>query len=95
MPAYSEGDDGSGDSGVMPSNGPSKDSVKKLDQIIQVKRNRCYQILAAVLEANGLLDRISIQKQLSLCCNHECHCLSYILRKGQRRSINGYVFGSF
>jgi len=36
MPVYSEGDDGSGDSGVMPSNGPSKDSVKKLDQIIQV-----------------------------------------------------------
>ncbi|TVY40507.1 Autophagy-related protein [Lachnellula subtilissima] len=35
MPIYNEGDDGSGDSGVMPSNGPSKESVKKLDQIIQ------------------------------------------------------------
>jgi autophagy-related protein 13 len=36
MPAYSEADEGSGDSGVMASNGPSKDAVKKLDQIIQV-----------------------------------------------------------
>ncbi|TVY83205.1 Autophagy-related protein [Lachnellula suecica] len=35
MPAYNEGDDGSGDSGVMATNGPSKDSIKKLDQIIQ------------------------------------------------------------
>lgn len=31
---YNEGDEGSGDSGVM--TGPSKDAVKKLDQIIQV-----------------------------------------------------------
>lgn len=51
MPAYSEGDDGSGDSGVMPPNGPSKDSVKKLDQIIQVGRNSFYQITAPVMEA--------------------------------------------
>jgi autophagy-related protein 13 len=36
MPAYSEADEGSGDSGVMAPNGPSKDAVKKLDQIIQV-----------------------------------------------------------
>ncbi|CAG8953463.1 hypothetical protein HYFRA_00010213 [Hymenoscyphus fraxineus] len=35
MPGSSEGDDGSSDSGVMPSNGPSKDAVKKLDQVIQ------------------------------------------------------------
>jgi hypothetical protein len=91
MPAYNEGDDGSGDSGVMPSNGPSKDSVKKLDQIIQVKGNGFYQVLPAVLDANELLDRISIQKQLSLCCNHECRCPSYIPRKGPKKSINGYV----
>jgi hypothetical protein len=36
MPGYNEADEGSGDSGVMASNGPSKDAVKKLDQIIQV-----------------------------------------------------------
>lgn len=91
MPAYTEGDDGSGDSGVMPSNGPSKDSVKKLDQIIQVRRYGFYHIIAGVLEANGLLARISIRKQLSWCCNHECRCPSYIPRKGPRKSINGYV----
>ena len=34
MGAYNDTDEGSGDSGVM--SGPSKDSVKKLDQIIQV-----------------------------------------------------------
>jgi autophagy-related protein 13 len=35
MPAYSEADEGSGDSGVMAPTGPSRDAVKKLDQIIQ------------------------------------------------------------
>jgi hypothetical protein len=39
MPGYSGEDDGSGDSGVMPTVGPSKDAVKKLDQIIQVGEN--------------------------------------------------------
>lgn len=34
MGGYNEADEGSGDSGVM--TGPSKDSMKKLDQIIQV-----------------------------------------------------------
>lgn len=34
MGSYNDTDEGSGDSGVMA--GPSKDSVKKLDQIIQV-----------------------------------------------------------
>jgi autophagy-related protein 13 len=34
MGGYNDTDEGSGDSGVM--TGPSKDSVKKLDQIIQV-----------------------------------------------------------
>jgi len=37
MPAYNEADEGSEDSGVMAQGGPSKDAVKKLDQIIQVK----------------------------------------------------------
>jgi hypothetical protein len=36
MPGYNEADEGSGDSGVIAPNGPSKDAVKKLDQIIQV-----------------------------------------------------------
>lgn len=36
MPGYNEVDEGSGDSGVMATNGPSRDAVKKLDQIIQV-----------------------------------------------------------
>jgi len=36
LPAYSDGDEGSGDSGVIAATGPSKDAVKKLDQIIQV-----------------------------------------------------------
>ena len=36
MPGYNEADDGSGDSGVIATSGPSRDAVKKLDQIIQV-----------------------------------------------------------
>ena len=36
MPGYNDADEGSGDSGVMQAGGPSKDAVKKLDQIIQV-----------------------------------------------------------
>ena len=36
MPGYSEADEGSGDSGVIATAGPSRDAVKKLDQIIQV-----------------------------------------------------------
>ncbi|RDL36572.1 Autophagy-related protein 13 [Venustampulla echinocandica] len=35
MPGYSEGDEGSEDSGVIAATGPSRDAVKKLDQIIQ------------------------------------------------------------
>ncbi len=36
MPGYNDADEGSEDSGVIQSGGPSKDAVKKLDQIIQV-----------------------------------------------------------
>ena len=36
MPGYNDADEGSGDSGVIQPGGPSKDAVKKLDQIIQV-----------------------------------------------------------
>lgn len=91
MPVYNEYDDGSGDSGVMPSNGPSKDSVKKLDQIIQVRIGSFHQDYIVIFEANALLHRISIQKQLSLCCNRECLFPSCTLKMVQRRSINGYV----
>ncbi len=34
--AYNEADEGSGDSGVIAASAPSRDVVKKLDQIIQV-----------------------------------------------------------
>jgi len=44
MPGYSEADEGSGDSGVISSNAPSKDAVRKLDQIIQVRSSR-FKIL--------------------------------------------------
>jgi autophagy-related protein 13 len=76
----------------MPSNGPSKDSVKKLDQIIQVGIGSFHQAPIAIFEANSLPNRISIQKQLSLCCNRECRSPSCTLKMGRRRSINGYVF---
>lgn len=36
MPHYQEGDDVSGDGGVMATTGPSREAVRKLDQIIQV-----------------------------------------------------------
>ena len=36
IPGYNEADEGSGDSGVIATSGPSRDAVKKLDQIIQV-----------------------------------------------------------
>jgi autophagy-related protein 13 len=35
---YNEAEEGSGDSGVIATSGPSRDAVKKLDQIIQVTR---------------------------------------------------------
>lgn len=35
VPGYSEGDDGSGDSGIIASAGPSQDSIRRLDQVIQ------------------------------------------------------------
>lgn len=39
MSGYNDNDDGSSDSGVM-SAGPSRDAVKKMDQIIQVRARR-------------------------------------------------------
>jgi autophagy-related protein 13 len=45
MPGYNEADEGSGDSGVIASSGPSKDAVKKLDQIIQVELFTVWQLL--------------------------------------------------
>lgn len=42
MPAYNEADEGSGDSGVIATTGPSRDVVKKLDQIIQVRATIHY-----------------------------------------------------
>ena len=45
MAGYNDTDEGSGDSGVM--SGPSKDSVKKLDQIIQVWFSSCHRSTVA------------------------------------------------
>lgn len=44
MSGHSESD-GSGDSGVMQATGPSRDAVKKLDQIIQVCSQKCWKII--------------------------------------------------
>jgi hypothetical protein len=42
MPGYDEEvEGGSEDSGVMPPNGPSREAVKKMDQILQVNVLRC------------------------------------------------------
>jgi hypothetical protein len=49
MPAYSEADEGSGDSGVMAPTGPSRDAVKRLDQIIQVLLPISCRYMSAVL----------------------------------------------
>jgi hypothetical protein len=45
MPGYNEADEGSGDSEVLTPNGPNKDAVKKLDQIIQVDSSIVSQLL--------------------------------------------------
>lgn len=89
---YSEGDDGSGDSGVMPSSGPSRDAVKKLDQIIQVRIGSFHLISIVVIEANTFWYRTSIQRQLLLCYNRGCLSQSYTPEKERKRSINGYIY---
>ncbi len=70
MPGYSETDEGSGDSGVI-TTGPSKDAVKKMDQIIQVG----LRIFRQAVERNCFADhcdRISTQKLQSLSFKLEC-----------------------
>jgi hypothetical protein len=42
MASYSEVDESSEDSGVIAANSPSKEAVKKLDQILQVKWSTIY-----------------------------------------------------
>lgn len=46
MSGHSESD-GSGDSGVMQATGPSRDAVKKLDQIIQVCSQNPWEIVTS------------------------------------------------
>jgi hypothetical protein len=73
MPGYNEADEGSGDSGVMAPNGPSKDAVKKLDQIIQVGINPWSVGQAIPIpESLHLMDRISIPKLPLLSCSLGC-----------------------
>ena len=49
MVGYSEAEEGSGDSGIIASSGPSKDAVKKLDQIIQVGSSSFCRLLILLL----------------------------------------------
>lgn len=51
MADYNEGDEGSGDSGVMAAPGPSKDAVKKLDQIIQVFPLRVFSEFSMLISS--------------------------------------------
>jgi hypothetical protein len=62
MVDYNEADEGSGDSGVMAAPGPSRDAVKKLDQIIQV---------IPLLNCTGL--PMLILLELSYQSSHCCH----------------------
>jgi len=73
MPGYNDADDGSGDSGVIQAGGPSKDAVKKLDQIIQVwiYTVYLYSLLSKVLIP--CFDRISTPKPLLSSYNLESH----------------------
>jgi hypothetical protein len=72
-PGYSEADEGSGDSGVMPSNGPSKDAVKKLDQIIQVSLCSHHEWPLFFGIADQTPTRTSIPKLLYSFCSPACH----------------------
>ncbi|PBP27817.1 autophagy protein Atg13 [Diplocarpon rosae] len=49
MKGHNEADEGSGDSGVIAASGPSRDVVKKLDQIIQVSSNETFPSSAEAL----------------------------------------------
>jgi len=91
MPGYSEADEGSGDSGVIGASGPSRDAVKKLDQIIQVGSLTIHQFLGVVMELIAFPGRISTQKLLLSLCNLECPYPLSSQKKESRKSINGYV----
>lgn len=52
MPHYQEIDDTSGDGGSMVATGPSREAVKKLDQIIQVSDAQSSFILELHLRQN-------------------------------------------
>jgi hypothetical protein len=91
MPGNSGEDEGSGDSGMMPSSGPSKDAVKKLDQIIQVQEY-VLVLTSSTISSLFFLHRISIQKLQSLYYLRECPYPYCQQKMGLKRSINGYVF---
>ena len=76
MPGYNEADEGSGDSGVIAPSGPSKDAVKKLDQIIQVDSITFLLLLNSTPKLILSLRRTSIPKQLLSFCSLEYPSLS-------------------
>jgi hypothetical protein len=61
MPGYNDADEGSGDSGVIQPGGPSKDAVKKLDQIIQAWQFT-FPTTTKSSNANSFLHRTSTPK---------------------------------
>jgi hypothetical protein len=65
MPGYNDVDEGSGDSGVIQPGGPSKDAVKKLDQIIQVRQFTSTNIQSPL----RLIHSLSEFPHQSRCCD--------------------------
>jgi hypothetical protein len=72
MPGYNEVDEGSGDSGVMATNGPSRDAVKKLDQIIQVDSTavflffeRTLMLLSLELSYESRYSRLAVKDAIT------------------------------
>lgn len=74
MPGYNETDEGSEDSGVIATSGPSRETVKKLDQIIQVNVSTISHLGD---DTNILICRTSILKLLLSFYSLECHCLLF------------------
>jgi hypothetical protein len=70
MPGYNEADEGSGDSGVIATSGPSRDAVKKLDQIIQVNTSAIGSSLG---RSNAVVSRTSTPKLPLSSYSLECH----------------------
>jgi hypothetical protein len=68
-PGYSEASEGSEDSGVIAATGPSREAIKKLDQIIQVISS------PTVCVSQTDKHRIFTSKLQPSSCNPECRYL--------------------